>query len=58
MMEILNFINSFVEKGQLVYIHCAGGRQEPEPLRGVGLCVEGWLTAGFCTENHRVYEAT
>ena len=25
MMDILNFINSFIEKGQLVYVHCAGG---------------------------------
>jgi ADP-ribosyl-[dinitrogen reductase] hydrolase len=41
MMDILNFINSFVEKGQLVYVHCAGGHGRTGTVAGCWLMCRG-----------------
>ena len=46
MMEILNFINSFVDKGQLVYVHCAGGHGRTGTVAACWLMCRG-LAGGY-----------
>ena len=39
MLEILDFINSYVENGKLVYVHCAGGHGRTGTVAGCwGMC--------------------
>lgn len=46
MMDILNFINSFVENEELVYIHCAGGHGRTGTVAGCWLMCRG-LASGY-----------
>ena len=45
-MDILNFINSFVENEELVYIHCAGGHGRTGTVAGCWLMCRG-LASGY-----------